>query len=111
MEEFTHKCWGPKEPYTHHAGKLPIDRRDKTPEVEIVNLALRNFAESPGDHQSFVPDISTGSLLGVYQYKVCRPVSQRLVTSQESSVRRYNEIIREQFSIHHIEERLMQLIL
>ncbi len=75
MEEFTHKCWGPKEPYTHHAGKLPIDEGYKTPEVEIVNLALLNFAESPGDHQTFVLDISTRSLLGVYQYKVCHPVS------------------------------------
>ncbi len=21
MEEFTHKCWGPKEPYMYHSGK------------------------------------------------------------------------------------------
>jgi hypothetical protein len=82
MEEFTHKCWGPKEPYMHHAGKLPIDGGYKTLEVEIVNLALINFAESPGDHQSFVLDLSTHSLLGVYQYKVCHPVSRQLVTSQ-----------------------------
>jgi hypothetical protein len=25
MEEFTHKCCGPKEPYTHHAGNSPIN--------------------------------------------------------------------------------------
>ncbi len=25
MEEFTHKCWGPKELYMHHSGKSPID--------------------------------------------------------------------------------------
>ncbi len=50
MEEFAPKCWGPKEPYTHHAGKLPIDGGYKTLEVEIVNLALLNFVESPGDH-------------------------------------------------------------
>jgi hypothetical protein len=25
MTEFTHKCRGPKEPYTHHPGKSPID--------------------------------------------------------------------------------------
>ncbi len=76
-EEFIHKCWGPKEPYMHHAGKLPIDRGYKTREVEIVNLALLNFAESPGDHQSFVLDISTRSLLRVYGYNVCRPTSRQ----------------------------------
>ena len=45
-------------------------------------------------------------VIGIYWYRVCRPVSQRLVTSQASSVRRYNKIIREQFFIHHIEEHL-----
>ncbi len=34
MDEFTHKCWGPKEPYTHHAGKSPIDGGYKAPEVK-----------------------------------------------------------------------------
>jgi hypothetical protein len=67
---------------------------------------MLTFAESPGDHRSFVLDISTKTLLGVYRYNVCRPVSCRLVTSQESSVKTYNEIIREQFQIHCIEEQM-----
>jgi hypothetical protein len=66
MDKFTHKCWGPMEPYTHNSRKSPIDGGYKTPEVEIVNLAMLNFAESPGDHRSFVLDESTRSLLGVY---------------------------------------------
>jgi hypothetical protein len=64
------------------------------------------FAESPGDHRSLCFDISTFSLLGKFRYKVCRPVSRRLVTSQPSLVKRYNKIIREQFEIHRIVERL-----
>jgi hypothetical protein len=91
LEEFTHECWGFNKPYTHHLGKTQIDSRYKTPEVKIVNLVMLTFAESPGDHQSFVLDVSTQSLLGVYRYKVCRLVSRRLVTSQEASVKRYNK--------------------
>ncbi len=106
MTELTHKCWGPKEPYKHHSRKSPIDRGYKTPEVEIVNLTMLNFAESPGDHWSFILDVSTQSLLGVYRYKICWLVSQRLVTSQGGSVRRYNKITRGQFSIHHIKQRM-----
>jgi hypothetical protein len=106
LEEFTHKWWGPKVPYTHHSGKSPIEGGYKTPEVKIVNLSMLTFAESPGDHRSFILDVSTRSLLGVYRYKVCRPVSRCLVTLQELSVKRYNEIIRDQFEIHRIEERL-----
>ncbi len=47
MEEFSHKCWGPKAPYMHPAGKSPIDGAYKSPEVEIVNLCMLTFAESP----------------------------------------------------------------
>ena len=54
----------------------------------------------------FIIDISTRSLLGEFRYKVCRPVSRRLVTSQQQSVDRYNKIVREQFEIHRILKRL-----
>lgn len=106
LEEFSHKCWGPVAPYTHHAGKSPIDGAHRSPEVEIVNLCMLTFAESPGDHHSFCFDISTRSLLGEFRFKICRPVSRRLVTSQQDSVRRYNKKVREQFEIHRILERL-----
>jgi hypothetical protein len=90
----------------HHSGKSSIDGGYKTPEVKIVNLAMLTFAESPGDHQLFVLDVSTRSLLGVYIYKVCRLVCRRLVTSQETPVKRYNAIIREQFEIHRVKDQL-----
>ena len=106
LEEFSHKCWGPIAPYTHHAGSSPIDGAYRSPEVEIVNLCMLNFAESPGDHRSLCFDISTRSLLGEFRFKVCRPVSRRLVTSQEGSVRRYNQIVNKQFEIHRILVRL-----
>ncbi len=106
MDEFSHKCWGPKAPYTHPSGKSPIDGAYKSLEVEIVHLCMLTFAESPGDHRSICFDISTRSLLGEFRYKVCRPVSRRLVTSQTDSVRRYNDIVCEQFTIHRNVERL-----
>jgi hypothetical protein len=106
MEEFSHKCWGPKAPNTHPGGKSSIDGAYKTPEVEIVNLCMLTFAESPGDHRSLCFDISTHSLLGKFRYKICWPVSRRLVISQQSLVKRYNKIVREQFKIHRIVGRL-----
>jgi hypothetical protein len=66
MEEFSHKCWGHVAPYTHHAGRSPIDGAYKSPEVEIVNLCMLTFAESPGDHHSLCFDISTRSLLSEF---------------------------------------------
>jgi hypothetical protein len=95
MEEFPHKCWGPKAPYTHPAGKSPIDGAYKSLEVEIINLCMLTFAESLGDHRRLCFDISTRSLLGKFRYKICRLVSQWLVTSQLSLVNR-EEVVAKQ---------------
>jgi hypothetical protein len=89
MEEFSHKCWGPKVPYTHPAGKSPIDEAYKSLEIKIVNLIMLTFADSPGDRGSLCFEISTRSLLRNFKHKICHPVSRRLVTSQHSSVKRY----------------------
>ena len=67
---------------------------------------MLSFTESPGDHRSFIIDISTCSLLGEFRFKVCRPISRRLVTSQQQSMDRYNEIVRDQFDTHRIVERM-----
>jgi hypothetical protein len=106
MEEFFHKCWGPKAPYTHPAGKSPIDGAYKSLEVEIVNLCMLTFAEILGDHRSLCFDIFTCSLLGEFKYKIFWPVSWRLVTSQPSLVKRYNKIVHEQVKIPRIVEQL-----
>jgi hypothetical protein len=106
LEEFTHKCWGPTLPYTHISGSSLINGGYKSPEIEIVNLGMLSFTESPGDHRSFIIDISTCLLLGEFRFKVCRPVSRRLVTSQQQSVDRYNKIVRDQFDTHRIVERM-----
>jgi hypothetical protein len=106
LEEFTHKCWGPTPPYVHISGSPPIDGGYKSPEIEIVNLGMLSFTESPGDLRSFIIDISTCLLLEEFRFKVCRPVSRRLVTSQQQSVDRYNKIVRDQFNTHRIMERM-----
>jgi hypothetical protein len=45
-------------------------------------------------------------LLGEFRFKVCRPVSRCLVTSQQQSVDSYNKIVRDQFDTHRIVERM-----
>jgi hypothetical protein len=67
---------------------------------------MPSFTESPGDHRLFIIDILTHSLLGKFRFKVCRPVSRRLVTSQQQSMDRYNKIVRDQFNTHRIVERM-----
>jgi len=49
----------------------PIDGGYKSSEIEIVNLGMLTFAESPGDHRSFIIDILTRSLFGEFRFKIC----------------------------------------
>ena len=106
MEEFTHKCWGPTPPHTHARGSAPIDGGYKSQEIEMFNLCMLNFADSPGDHRSLILDVSTRSMFGYELNQICKPVSRRLITSQRSSVMRYKKIVQDQFIIHQIQERM-----
>ena len=102
MEEFTHKCWGPNQPYTHINGSIPINGGYKPSEIEVLNVCMLPFLDIPGNHQAFIINISTRLLLGEFRYKVCRPVSCRLITSQQGLVDEYNRIVCEQFAQHRI---------
>ncbi len=106
MEEFTHKCWGLNQPYTHINGSIPINNGYKLSEIEVLNVCMLPFLDSPGNHQAFIINISTRLLLGEFHYKVCRPVSHRLIMSQQGLVDEYNRIVREQFAQYRIGERL-----
>ena len=106
MEEFTHKCWGPTPPHTHARGSAPIDGGYKSQEIEILNLCMLNFTDSPGDHTSLIFNVLTFSMLGESLNKICRPVSRRLITSQRLSVMTYNKIVQEQCATHQIQERM-----
>ncbi len=45
--------------YNFLNGTLPIDRAYKTRDVEIVNFAMLLFSLSPGDHRTFMLDVTT----------------------------------------------------
>jgi hypothetical protein len=106
MEEFTHKCWRPNQLYMHINGSIPIDGGYKLSEIEVMNICMLPFLDCPGNHQAFIINVSTRFLLGKFHYKICHPVSRRLITSQQSSVDEYNRIVREQFAQHRIVECL-----
>jgi len=64
------------------------------------------FLDSPDNHRAFIINISTRKLLGEFWYKVCRPISRRLIMSQQGSVDQYNRIVHEQFNQQGIVECL-----
>ena len=109
MEEFTHKCWGLTLPHTHARGSAPIDGRYTSQEIEIVNLCMLNFVDSPGDHRSLILDVSACSMFGEKLNKICKPVSRRLITSQQLLVMRYTKICKSSVLFTKFKSRLTQL--
>jgi hypothetical protein len=67
LEEFTHKCWGAHQPYTHINESIPINGGYKSPEIEVLNVCMLPFLDSPGDYRAFIIEISTRSLLGAFR--------------------------------------------
>jgi hypothetical protein len=67
MEEFTHKCWGPNQPYTHMNGSISIDGGYELSEIEVMSICMLPFLNCPGDHQAFIIDVSTRLLLDLDQ--------------------------------------------
>ena len=66
LEEFTHKCWGAHQPHTHINRKIPINGGYKSPEIEVLNVCMLPFLDSPGDHCAFIIDISTRPFLASF---------------------------------------------
>jgi hypothetical protein len=54
LEKFTHKCWGAYQPYTHINWSIPINGGYILPEIEVLNVCMLPFLDSPGDHQVFI---------------------------------------------------------
>ena len=106
LEEFSHKYWGNKPPNTYIDGTTPIDAGYKTPDIEATAFCMLGFMESPGDHRSWLIEVTTTSMLGKDLLKIVRPPGRRLVTTQPKSVRKYNEIVEQQFQIHRIPDRM-----
>lgn len=109
IEEASNRYWGRTPPHTFINGTDPIDGVGKSKEVEIVNFAMLPFSQSPGDHRTFIVDISTRSMIGKFQYKIQRPVSRRLVTSNVRCTREYKRLVEIQFELHRIPDRMQAL--
>ena len=106
LEEFPHRYYGDRPPHTFIDGKIPIDAGYKTPDLEITAFCMLSFLDSTGDHRSWIVDVSTRPMLGKDLLKIVRPPGRRLVSTQPRSVRRYNEIVEQQFLLHRVSERM-----
>ena len=106
LVEFSHKYCGPIPPNKCTNGTIPIDAGYRSPDIKVTHFCMLSFINSPGDHRAWITEASTVSMIGEHLHKIERLCGRRLVMSNHKAVKRYNEIVKEQFDIRNIKKRL-----
>ena len=96
LEEFLHKYWGNKPPNTHVNDNISIDSVYKTPDVKVTAFCMLGFMESPGDHRSWLIEVTTRSMLGKDLLKLSDHQEEDWQLYFKS-LRKYNKIVEHHF--------------
>ena len=98
--EYTGKEIGP----THFQGQLPIDGIWAMTDITISNACIMTTGYGIGDHQLFIIDIHTSSLIGMGALRVQRAASRRLNTHLPHVVTKYNKSLEENILRHRLKK-------
>ena len=106
MHEASHAFWNKgMEHNTHINGTKPINGVYASPEIDVQSFLALSFHEGVGDHRTSIIDVTTASMIGMFQGHIVRPTSRRLTTKQSASVASYNSVLWEQLKLHNIPQR------
>jgi hypothetical protein len=104
--EFTGKKIGP----TFFRGSKPIDGIWAMPDLEVTHACVMPAGYGVGDHQLFVVDFQTRSLISEVPFRVKRFTTQRLNTKVSSgATKKYISRLEDSLDHHPLIERLGQL--
>ena len=95
LVEFSHKYWGKTPPNIYINGTIPIDAGYRSTDIEVTNFCMLPFINSPGDHRTWIIEVSTRLMIGEHLHNIEQPYGRRLVMSNHKAVKRYNEIVKE----------------
>jgi hypothetical protein len=104
--EATHQNWGNVEPHTFIGGVGPINGVWHTPDLEVSAVLQLSFHEGLGDHCTVLVDVTTHSAIGKHEFKVIRPNTCRLNSTNTRVRSRYISHLEGQMSTHRMTERL-----
>ena len=104
--EFPHKYWGAVSPNIYINGLSSKDAGYRCPHIEVTNICMLSFINHLGGHRAWTKEVSKRLIIGEHLHKIECPCGRRLVTSNHKAVKIYNEIVKEQFDIPSMRERL-----
>ena len=104
--EATHQYWGNKEPHTFIGGVEPIDGVWHTADLEVSAVVQLSFHKGLGDHCTVLVDITTHSAIGKHDFKVVRPETCRLNSTNTRVHSHYISYLKGQMFTHRMMEWL-----
>jgi hypothetical protein len=88
-------------------GSEPIDGVWTTGDITVTNACVMPVGFGVGDHQLFLIDFATTTLVGSGTTTVVRPVLRRLNTKIHGCADRYNKSLRRNILRHRLLERIV----
>jgi hypothetical protein len=101
--EFTAKQLGA----TYLQGSKSIGRIWATGNLTVTNACIMPVGFGVGDHQLFVIDFATTTLVGSGSHTIVRPALRRLNTKIDGCAQRYNKMLQRNILCHPLLERLV----
>jgi hypothetical protein len=101
--DFTGRPVGP----TFFRGQKPIDGVWATKDIQVVNACIMPAGFGVGDHQMFVIDVRTQSIVGGSPPKVAKMAARRLNTTIPHVAERYVATLEQLTEAHHLNSRLI----
>ena len=108
-KEILHKVRRGQQSNTHIDGKIPIDGVWASRGLKIGGFIILSFAESVGDHCTFIFDVTTRSLIGKYKHRVVRAGCRRLNT-KKNSLAKNNATLESQMDVHRMYNRMKAIV-
>ncbi len=92
---------------TYFRGSKPIDGIWATVNLTVANACVMPVGFGVRDHQLFVIDFATTTLVGLGLHAIICSALRHLSTKIEGCVQRYNKILRRNLLCHHLLEQMV----
>jgi hypothetical protein len=106
MQEVVGKFTGRRIVPTYFGGSRPMDAVWATLDVKVAGACIMPAGYGIGDHQLFVLDFVTSSLIGLAPKKIVQPQARRLNCKILGAVKSYNTWLEEKILHHCLLERV-----
>jgi hypothetical protein len=88
----------------------PIDGVYHSPNIKVMAIAQLSFHEGVGNHRTVLVDVPTRSAIEQQEFRVIRPLAQKLSTKNKASTKTYLKRMVTEFERHKLVDHQHSII-